>query len=66
MVDVVEDKVQMLAEADPSTKAALYASRGITLTYEHDRRVVALETRPESPCANERVGGPSTPKVTGV
>jgi hypothetical protein len=32
MVDVVEDKVQMLAEADPSTKAALYASRGITLT----------------------------------
>jgi site-specific DNA recombinase len=57
MVDAVEDKVQMLAEADPSTKAALYASLGITLTYEHDRRVVTVEARPESPCANERVGG---------
>jgi len=57
MVDAVEDKVRMLADADPGTKAALYASLGLTLTYEHDRRVVTVEARPEPSCANERVGG---------
>ena len=57
MVDAVEDKVQMLADADPVTKAALYASLGLSLTYEHDRRAVIVEARPDISCANERVGG---------
>lgn len=57
MIDAVEDKVRMLAEADPITKAALYASFGLTLTYEHDRRVVWVEALPTALGTNERVGG---------
>jgi hypothetical protein len=48
MVEAVEGKVQMLADADPTTKAYLYATLGITLTYQHDRRVVTAEARPAS------------------
>jgi hypothetical protein len=45
MVDAVEDKVRLLADADPTTKAALYASLGVSLCYEHDRSVVTVENR---------------------
>jgi hypothetical protein len=55
-IDGIEDKVAMLTDADPQTKAALYASLGLVLTYEPGRRVVTVEAQP---CANERVGGTS-------
>jgi len=57
LIDAVEDKVRMLANADPITKAALYTSLGLTLTYEHDRRVVRVEALPTALGTNERVGG---------
>jgi site-specific DNA recombinase len=57
MVDAVEDKVQLLADADATTKAALYGSLGISLCYEHDRRVVTVEARQPGHVHNERVGG---------
>ena len=57
MVDAVEDKVRLLADADPKTKAALYASLGVSLCYEHDRRVVTVEARQPGHVHNERVGG---------
>jgi hypothetical protein len=57
MVDAVEDKVRLLADADPKTKASLYASVGVSLCYEHDRRVVTVETRQPGHVHNERVGG---------
>jgi len=56
IVDSVEDKTRMLADADPITKAALYADLGITLTYEPDRRVVVVESRPKKLWAKDRVG----------
>ena len=57
MVEAVGDKVGILASADPETRAALYTSLGITLTYEHDRRIVHVEAQPGASCAYERVGG---------
>ena len=48
MIDAVGNTVLMLAEADPTTKAELYASLGITLTYDHDRRAVTAEAQPLS------------------
>jgi hypothetical protein len=65
MVDAVEDKVRLLADADPKTKAALYAGLGISLCYEHDRRVVTVEACQPGHVHNERVGGPRTPRFTG-
>jgi hypothetical protein len=56
MVDEVEDKVKMLAEADPEAKAALYSALGIRLTYDHQRKVIAVESQPRS-WALDRVGG---------
>lgn len=56
MVEAVEDKTRMLADADPITKATLYADLGITLTYEPDRRVVVVEAQPRELWAKERVG----------
>jgi len=57
MIEAVEDKVQMLAKADPTTKAALYASLGITLTYEHDHRMVSVEVQPAHAVMNVSEGG---------
>jgi site-specific DNA recombinase len=57
MIDAAEDKVRMLTDADPSTEAALYASFGLTLTYEHEHRVVRVEALPTALGTNERVGG---------
>jgi hypothetical protein len=58
MIDEVEDKVRMLAEADPETKNALYAALGIRLTYEPERNAVLVEAQPTS-WALDRVGGPT-------
>jgi site-specific DNA recombinase len=57
MVAAVEDKAQMLAEADPATKATLYANRGITRTYEHDRGMVSVEVQPSPVLTNVSEGG---------
>jgi site-specific DNA recombinase len=43
IVDHLKDTLRMLAEADATTKAALYAGLGITLTYHPDRQVVSVE-----------------------
>jgi site-specific DNA recombinase len=56
MVDNVEDKVRMLAEADPATKTALYAALGVRLTYDHQRKTMVVESQPRS-WALDRVGG---------
>jgi hypothetical protein len=37
------DHLRLLAEADPATKAILYANLGIALTYHPDRQVVTVE-----------------------
>ena len=61
MVESIDDTLRMLGDADPKTKATLYASLGITLTYEHERRIVHVEARPGASCAYDRVGGSSQP-----
>ena len=47
----------MLADADPIAKAALYAALGLTLTCEHEQRLVRVEALPTALGTNERVGG---------
>jgi len=56
MVADVEDKVRMLAEADPAAKMALYAALGVRLTYDHQRKTMLVESQPSS-WALDRVGG---------
>jgi hypothetical protein len=46
MVESLGDVAQVLAEADPKEKAAVYADLGITLTYHPDQRKVVAEARP--------------------
>ncbi|MGH2653658.1 MAG: recombinase family protein [Actinomycetota bacterium] len=48
--------VRVIEEADPARKAALYASLGLTLTYEPGARVVRAEAD-VGRCAQDRVGG---------
>src|SRR5439155_25365654 len=47
----LHDALPIFSGADPTTKAALYATLGIRLTYEPDRRVVTVEAQL---CANAR------------
>ena len=56
MIDEIEDKVRMLAEADPAAKIAVYTALGIRLTYHPERNAVLVEAQPP-PWALERVGG---------
>jgi hypothetical protein len=56
----------MLGDADPATKAALYANLGINLTYQHDRRTVLVEPRPTEPCASVCVGGGTPTLLVGI
>src|SRR5580704_1022174 len=49
--------VQVLAEADPADKAALYAKLGISITYDPVKRRVRAEALPSVACVTERVGG---------
>jgi hypothetical protein len=68
LVDAVEDKVRLLAEADPKIKAALYASLGLSLCYEHDRRVITVAAPPTRSCAQRacrRAESNLTPEVAG-
>ncbi len=39
----LKDHVRILAEADPKTKTALYRELGLSMTYDPDRKVVAVE-----------------------
>jgi hypothetical protein len=43
IVASLTDHLRVLAEADPATKATLYANLWITLTYHPNRKVVAVE-----------------------
>jgi len=51
------DMAQVLSEADPADKAAVYAELGITVTYDPIQRLISAEARPFEPCTTERVGG---------
>jgi hypothetical protein len=56
MIDQVEDKVKMLAEADPEAKRPLYAALGLRLTYVCDGNSVRVESQAGS-WGLDRVGG---------
>jgi site-specific DNA recombinase len=47
----------LLATADPKLKAEVYGELGISVTHDHDRRVIRLESRPQTPWARVSVGG---------
>jgi len=52
----LRDIVQVLATADPKLKAEVYAELGVSVTYDHERRLVSVEAGPPGPCTTERVG----------
>ena len=39
----LRDIVAVLATADPTLKAKVYAELGVSLTYDHDKRLVVAE-----------------------
>jgi site-specific DNA recombinase len=64
LVTNLKDIAAVLATADPKLKAEVYCELGISVTYDHDRRVMRLESRPETPWARVRVGGAFDPAST--
>lgn len=52
----LKDIVAVLATADPKLKAEVYAELGVSVTYDHERRLVSVAAGPPSPCTTERVG----------
>jgi hypothetical protein len=48
---------QVLADADPAEKAALYRELGISITYDPRSRTAWAESLPAVACATARVGG---------
>ncbi len=62
LVTSLKDIAAVLATADPKLKAEVYDELGISVTYDHDRRVIRLESRPETPWARVSVGGPDYAK----
>ena len=62
LVAALREITATLAHADPADKSALYAEMGVTVTYNHDGRVL-VESRPR--VVGDGVGGatsaPSTP-----
>jgi hypothetical protein len=65
MIDQVEDKIRMLAEANTVAKSALYGALGIGLTYDPRRESVLVESRTDS-WALDRVGGGTPTGLAGV
>ena len=63
LIEGVEDVGEMLSQADPEAKTALYADLGVQLTYDPRRKVMTVESRPES-WALDRVGGRTTTITT--
>jgi len=59
LVLALHDIASVLATADPKLKAEVYAELGIGVAYDHERRVVTVEARPEVACAKQRVGEPT-------
>jgi site-specific DNA recombinase len=59
IISSFSDAVQMLEQADPAAKALVYRHLGVRLDYDHEKRLVRAEARPEAPCAYERVRGGS-------
>lgn len=57
IISSFSDAVSMLEQADPAAKAPVYAHLGVRLEYDHEKRLVRAEARPEAPCAYERVRG---------
>lgn len=47
----------VLSMDDPATKAALFASLGVTIIYDPSNRQMTAEARPLTACATARVGG---------
>lgn len=56
MVLALHDIASVLATADPKLKAEVYAELGVSVAYDHERRLVTVKARPESACAKRRVG----------
>ena len=56
LVLALHDIASVLATADPKLKAEAYAELGVSIAYDHERRVVTVEARPRGACANGRVG----------
>ena len=56
MVLALHDVASVLATADPKLKAEVYVELGVSVAYDHERRVITVETRPKGACANGRVG----------
>jgi hypothetical protein len=57
LVEALKDVAGALAEADPKLKAQVYEELGVTVTYDPDRRVAKLESRPQIAWAKVSVGG---------
>jgi site-specific DNA recombinase len=56
LVLALHDIASVLATADPKIKAEVYAELGVSVAYDHERRVVTVAARPKGACANGRVG----------
>jgi hypothetical protein len=56
MVLALHDIASVLATADPNLKAEVHAELGISVTYDHERQLVAVQARPTAECVNRRVG----------
>ncbi len=49
LVDTLGGLLNVLQTADPADKLEVYRQLGVKLTYNHERRVVTAESRPEPP-----------------
>lgn len=57
LVASLKDIVGALADADPKLRAEVYEELGISVTYDPNRRVARIESRPANPWATVSVGG---------
>ncbi len=57
LVESISDMATALTEADPKLKQQVYEELGITVTYDPDRLVAKLESRPQIAWAKVCVGG---------
>ena len=57
LVEAITEMASALAEVDPKLKVQVYEELGIRVTYDPDRRVSKLESRPQIAWAKVGVGG---------
>jgi len=62
IVLTLDDHLRMLADADPATKATLYANLGIALTYHPHRQIVTVEANLAPARSGSRARSPRVPK----